>query len=179
MESTNTKRAESPLKLQKAMFTFDRSTDALHCEFSADLNLMERVLVSVEHFLKEMLTFSAINILLLSRELLVNAIVHGSNYDSGKSVTLDLNLTTDNYLQILVTDEGEGFSYQTIDMTLPKDPQRMSKRGLALVKHLSEKLEFNSKGNQVKAAVKCVYTSSLGGDNSAEHKPAESGGHKR
>jgi anti-sigma regulatory factor (Ser/Thr protein kinase) len=54
---------------------------------------------------------------------------------------------------VTVEDEGPGFNYGAVRMSLPDDPRRLQNRGYVLIKSLSEKLEFNDRGNCVTAYV--------------------------
>jgi serine/threonine-protein kinase RsbW len=46
---------------------------------------------------------------------------------------------------------GDGFDYTCLpDPTLPENIERTHGRGIFLMNHLADKLEFNDKGNQLK-----------------------------
>lgn len=50
-----------------------------------------------------------------------------------------------------VEDEGEGFDYTDLDLSIPEDPRKIKRRGLILINACSEKIEFNRPGNLVTA----------------------------
>ncbi|MDD4494186.1 MAG: ATP-binding protein [Eubacteriales bacterium] len=91
-------------------------------------------------------------------ELLINAIVHGNKCQLDKSVGLTLFQTDNKYLGIMVEDEGGGFNHQCLTENCNiecscLDEAKETGRGMLIVKHLSEKLSYNEKGNKVTALV--------------------------
>jgi anti-sigma regulatory factor (Ser/Thr protein kinase) len=82
-------------------------------------------------------------------ELLVNAIHHGNSKDFSKKVTIGHMVDREKTV-ISIMDEGEGFTPDKIpDPTLPENLIRDCGRGLYIVSHYTDKLEFNEKGNRV------------------------------
>ncbi|MGQ1947366.1 ATP-binding protein [Geofilum sp. OHC36d9] len=79
-----------------------------------------------------------------------NAILHGNRGDKSKHVVIDYEVN-DSDLVFVIKDEGNGFNYQNLpDPTLPENIERTSGRGVFLMKHLADDLEFNECGNNVK-----------------------------
>lgn len=79
-----------------------------------------------------------------------NAILHGNRGDKSKHVVIDYEVN-DSDLVFVIKDEGEGFNYQNLpDPTLPENIERTNGRGVFLMKHLADELEFNECGNNVK-----------------------------
>jgi len=89
-------------------------------------------------------------ILISTVEAVNNAILHGNKGDSNKMVKVDF--TADgNYFNVTVTDEGEGFEYSNLpDPTDPKNIENLHGRGVFLMRNLSDEIEFNDSGNEVK-----------------------------
>lgn len=89
-------------------------------------------------------------ILISTVEAVNNAILHGNKGDSRKLVKVDF--TADgNYFNVTVTDEGEGFEYSNLpDPTDPKNIENLHGRGVFLMRNLSDEIEFNDSGNEVK-----------------------------
>jgi serine/threonine-protein kinase RsbW len=89
-------------------------------------------------------------ILISTVEAVNNAILHGNKGDSSKMVKVDF--TADgNYFNVTVTDEGEGFEYSNLpDPTDPKNIENLHGRGVFLMRNLSDEIEFNDSGNEVK-----------------------------
>jgi anti-sigma regulatory factor (Ser/Thr protein kinase) len=91
-------------------------------------------------------------LLIVIRELLANAIVHGCASDGTKMVRLSISYE-DNRFEVEADDAGEGFDYESLDLRLPDDPITLSRRGLLIVHELSEELAFKGRGNRARAVV--------------------------
>ena len=90
------------------------------------------------------------NILVAVTESVNNAIQHGNRLDKNKSVTLQL-LPDENAVTFVITDEGPGFDYQNLpDPTAPENVSKPNGRGIFLMKHLVDKLDFENNGSTVK-----------------------------
>ncbi|MBX2944477.1 MAG: ATP-binding protein [Cyclobacteriaceae bacterium] len=89
------------------------------------------------------------NIMIAVTEAVNNAIKHGNAGDSLKNVYLSLMLN-DNLLKFVVKDEGEGFNYHNLpDPTAPENIEKPGGRGIFLMKHLSDEVEFKDGGKVV------------------------------
>ena len=89
-------------------------------------------------------------ILLAVVEGVNNAIIHGNRADKSKHVIIDYEVN-DSDLVFVIQDEGKGFDYKRLpDPTLPGNIELTSGRGVYLMKHLADVLEFNEIGNHVK-----------------------------
>lgn len=89
------------------------------------------------------------NILIAVTEAVNNAIQHGNANDTTKSVRLDV-LFNEGEIQFKILDEGLGFDYKNLpDPTAPENIERENGRGIFLMEALSDKIEFNEKGNEV------------------------------
>jgi anti-sigma regulatory factor (Ser/Thr protein kinase) len=85
------------------------------------------------------------------RELLMNALDHGNQRETGRWIQCVVEQTSPGRFTVEVEDEGPGFDYRALDMTLPDNPARVTRRGFVLVGALCDRVEFNEKGNRVKA----------------------------
>lgn len=82
-------------------------------------------------------------------ELLVNAISHGNNKDITKKVVVGHTVDHEKTV-VSIMDEGEGFLPASIpDPTLPENLIKPCGRGLFIVKHYVDSIEYNKKGNRV------------------------------
>lgn len=89
------------------------------------------------------------NILIAVTEAVNNAIQHGNANDTTKNVRLDV-LFNEGEIQFKILDEGLGFDYKNLpDPTAPENIERENGRGIFLMQALSDKIEFNEKGNEV------------------------------
>jgi len=90
-------------------------------------------------------------------ELLVNAIVHGNNKDHSKKVIIGHLIDQDKAV-VSVLDEGCGFDISGVpDPTLPENLEKPCGRGLFIVKHYVESIEFNTIGNRVTVIKKNLF----------------------
>jgi serine/threonine-protein kinase RsbW len=89
------------------------------------------------------------NIMIAVTESVNNAIMHGNKNDKSKNVTLSLSLNQ-NIINFTVIDEGNGFDFQNLpDPTSPENIDKPSGRGIFLMKHLSDEVNFKNAGSMV------------------------------
>jgi serine/threonine-protein kinase RsbW len=89
------------------------------------------------------------NIMIAVTEAVNNAIKHGSNNDSSKSVQLSLSLD-DSTIKFRVEDDGPGFNFDNLpDPTSPENLEKPGGRGIFLMKHLSDEVDFKDGGRVV------------------------------
>lgn len=89
------------------------------------------------------------NIMIAVTEAVNNAIKHGNANNSSKNVFLSLTLN-DNLLKFVIKDEGTGFEYNNLpDPTAPENLEKPGGRGIFLMKHLSDEVEFTENGKTV------------------------------
>lgn len=89
------------------------------------------------------------NIMIAVTESVNNAILHGNKGDKSKSVDLQLKLE-DNTIRFTVEDEGEGFQYDELpDPTAPENLENPGGRGIFLMKHLCDEVNFKEDGRVV------------------------------
>ena len=85
-----------------------------------------------------------------------NAIVHGNKLQKDKDVVVEYDITEKEIL-FQISDSGNGFDYSNLpDPTTPENIERTHGRGIFLMNHLSDKLEFNEPGNMVKMVFNLV-----------------------
>ncbi len=78
-----------------------------------------------------------------------NAIVHGNKLDISKKVQVEY-LINDTTVQFTIIDEGKGFNFNDIpDPTLPENIEKTHGRGIFLMNHLADKIEFENNGSKV------------------------------
>jgi serine/threonine-protein kinase RsbW len=95
-------------------------------------------------------------ILVSVMEAVNNAILHGNKSDPGKAVDIEISFESDE-LNIRVTDEGPGFRPDKVpDPTTPENIEELNGRGIYLMSHLADKIEYSKKGNSVKMTFKNI-----------------------
>jgi len=89
-------------------------------------------------------------VLVAVMEAVNNAINHGNKRDEDKVVDVCFE-KEDDTLIVTVSDEGTGFRPELIpDPTKPENIEKISGRGVFLMRNLSDGIEFNDEGNSVK-----------------------------
>jgi serine/threonine-protein kinase RsbW len=89
------------------------------------------------------------NIMIAITEAVNNAIKHGNQGDSSKNVSLSLSLN-ETQIMFRIEDEGTGFDYDNLpDPTSPENLEKPGGRGIFLMKHLSDEVEFKDGGRIV------------------------------
>lgn len=92
------------------------------------------------------------NIMIAVTEAVNNAIKHGNQNNSSKNVSLSLSLE-EGLIRFRVEDEGVGFDYSHLpDPTAPENLEKPGGRGIFLMKHLSDEVNFKEKGKIVELA---------------------------
>ena len=89
------------------------------------------------------------NIMIAVTEAVNNAIKHGNQGQSTKNVGLALSLE-EGLIKFKVEDEGGGFDFQNLpDPTAPENLEKPGGRGIFLMKHLSDEVDFKEGGRVV------------------------------
>jgi serine/threonine-protein kinase RsbW len=89
------------------------------------------------------------NILVALTEAVNNAIHHGNSGNPEKMVHLTYE-AGENELCFIVRDEGPGFNFQALpDPTDPENIDKPNGRGVFLMKHLADEIEFKDNGSTV------------------------------
>lgn len=94
------------------------------------------------------------NILIAVTEAVNNAINHGNRQNPEKKVHLSFVERADR-LSFSVQDEGDGFDPSALpDPTDPENLEKISGRGVFLMKHLADEVEFSENGTRVEMIFK-------------------------
>lgn len=89
------------------------------------------------------------NIMIAVTESVNNAIKHGNREDEKKTVELSMELQ-DSRIKFFVRDEGRGFDFDNLaDPTAPENIEKPGGRGIFLMKHLSDEIQFYDDGRSV------------------------------
>lgn len=82
-------------------------------------------------------------------EALANAIVYGNGEDPGKVVRIRVELLRD-AVRVTIADDGDGFDPAALpDPTRHEHLLRDTGRGLYVIRHLVDGVDFNAKGNAI------------------------------
>jgi serine/threonine-protein kinase RsbW len=90
------------------------------------------------------------NILIALTEAVNNAINHGNRQNPQKQVDIEFFSNGDKSLHFVVKDQGEGFDYEHLpDPTDPANLEKISGRGVFLMRNLADEVEFRDNGATV------------------------------
>ena len=128
------------------------SDDSLSIIVVSEASRIPLILERVARFARRQGVWDSDGLLLVVRELLMNAIQHGNGSDMARTAMIRV-ARRGGLFEVQVDDEGEGFDYESLVLGLPEDPQSLTKRGLVLVNELSEDLTFERGGSRVRAIV--------------------------
>ena len=85
------------------------------------------------------------------REALANAIIHGNKAEPKKRVQLDCYHESDGSLLLVVQDEGQGFDPNAVrDPTHSENLIRPSGRGIYMIKHFMDDVEYHKGGRELR-----------------------------
>jgi serine/threonine-protein kinase RsbW len=130
------------------MFLVSKGSELLEICFSATLENVDTASKETKRFLAAAgIQGDTFDILLVMREGLTNAVIHGSQMNKQKSVKYRINFER-HFLTMEIEDEGSGFDWRT---QLGKKQSYTSDRGrgLAIMKEHFEDVRFNDKGNSL------------------------------
>lgn len=88
------------------------------------------------------------NIMVSVTECVSNAIIHGNKENAKNLVMLELRFY-DDQIKFIIEDEGEGYDYHHLsDPTSPENLEKTGGRGVFLMKHLCDEVEFENNGSK-------------------------------
>jgi anti-sigma regulatory factor (Ser/Thr protein kinase) len=128
------------------------SEDSLYLTVVSETLRVPIVLERVAQFARRQGLGDSDKLLLVVRELLINAIVHGNGSFPSKLALVRV-ARRGRYFEVQIDDEGEGFDYESLVLGLPEDPHDLTNRGLLIVHELSEELVFERGGSRIRAIV--------------------------
>lgn len=83
-------------------------------------------------------------------EALVNAMKHGNKMNAASTIGITAQLKKDT-LELTIKDRGEGFDHQKLsDPTQKENIDKLSGRGVHLMKNLMDTVEFFDKGSGIR-----------------------------
>ncbi len=115
----------------------------------ADLENVNRICSEISAWLTEHdLSDHFFPLELLVREAFNNAVIHGSQMDSSRTVRMEFSRDGDHF-SLKVQDDGPGFDWESLLQTDMVGVINEHGRGLTLYQLYADQVKFNEKGNQV------------------------------
>lgn len=121
--------------------------------FPSQTEYVESSLVRASYFLHDLDESERDKGLLVLRELLLNAVIHGNRNNKDKKVHWSITFLPQGGMEIAVEDEGKGFNYEKVEKLIPENPRSITKRGYMLIHALSSDVRFNQAGNQIRVFI--------------------------
>ncbi len=88
------------------------------------------------------------NVLIAVTEAFNNAIIHGHGLDKSKNVSVSV-AKSDSEICFTVTDSGAGFDFDNVDdPTAPSNIEKENGRGIYLMRHLADRVEYENGGRE-------------------------------
>ena len=122
--------------------------ESLLLYFPASLKNIDYVITEIEKFLvQKKFDEFLFEVILGSREALINAVLYGCESNQDKKVKVELRIKSDQLI-IEVEDQGKGFDWQShLEKVLPD--KETSGRGIYIMKTYFNKLFYNKAGNRL------------------------------
>lgn len=123
---------------------------AIEFELSSEPNLIFQVIQNCRHFfINDISELAFIDLNILLREMLMNAMRHGNKFDINRKVRCVIRHLGLKRFQVIVEDQGDGFDYSLFKMKNPSPSEPFKARGFILINALSDRIEFNTRGNRI------------------------------
>lgn len=93
------------------------------------------------------------DIVLVSRELIINALVHGNRLSLDKIVALEVERNENCHFNITVEDDGTGFNTSSVGaLYSTREPGRTA-HGYEIITSIAREVTFNDAGNRVMVCI--------------------------
>lgn len=134
------------------MIVLSATDEYVLLKFQSDITFVDVAVEIIRNVLEYLAVEDPTNVLLVSRELLKNAVVHGNQNDRDKEVVLRLFRIAQDRFRLEVEDSGQGIGLRNIQTTMleQEQPDRRGEKsghGLTIINRLSEQVFFNETGN--------------------------------
>lgn len=148
--------------ISSALFSTVMDGGSITFRLVSDLTFVHPTLRLAANFAVQFGAKDTSRICIALRELLSNAIVHGNQNVPERMVDCTVEPWSDGQFKITVRDEGEGFDYESLDLTLTDNPWNIRNRGYILLNRVCKGLKFNALGNEVTALVSGAESIGMG-----------------
>jgi anti-sigma regulatory factor (Ser/Thr protein kinase) len=125
------------------------SPESLLLRFDSDITFVDYAVSIVDDLLTHQGVSDPTNVLIVVRELLKNAVVHGNRNDTAKPVTIRLQRLNGGRCRVEAEDDGVGFDASALGSAFHECSRAQERRGYSLIRALAERIEFNDSGNRV------------------------------
>jgi anti-sigma regulatory factor (Ser/Thr protein kinase) len=137
-----------------AVIQLSVATGDLLLKFHSDITFVHVAVEMIRNVLEYMNVDDPTNVLLVSRELLKNAVVHGNQNNRDKEVFYWLSRIGQDRFKLEVEDGGPGVKAANNETAVKNVEKLLSGddiqgRGFTIIRSLSEQVFFNERGNKI------------------------------
>ena len=123
-------------------------------KFHSDITFVQVAVEIIRTVLEYLKVADPTNVLLVSRELIKNAVVHGNQNDRSKEVVYRISRLAQDRFELEVQDSGSGISLNRSESTTKQRANRLDSdethgRGFTIISSLSDQVSFNEQGNKI------------------------------
>jgi serine/threonine-protein kinase RsbW len=137
------------MSLKQNIFKVHKADDSIRFTFSSTMINIDDVVEQTSLYLQQKSNSIATDLFsvnLVLREALTNAVRHGNQGDSRQNVRFVLTIVNNEYMELVIEDEGEGFDWKELKtQSLGEDEDHG--RGLIIMKTYFNKVSYNDRGN--------------------------------
>ena len=136
------------------MILLSASDDYLLLKFRSDITFVDVAVQTIGNLLEHFGIEDPTNILLVTRELLKNAVVHGNHNNKNKEVVFRLFRISQDRFRLEIEDSGQGGGLRHLRTTGKVRESRdrggeAGGRGFTIINNLSEQVLFSETGNRI------------------------------
>jgi len=133
---------------------FTAADECLLLKFQSDITFVDVAVEIIRNVLEYLAIEDPTNVLLVSRELLKNAVVHGNQNDRCKEVVFQLFRIGPDRFRVEVEDSGTGFAPENSKSKERRKRQvdgrpETSGHGFAIINSLCEQVLLDKKGSKI------------------------------
>lgn len=133
------------------MFTLRVKDSGISYELCSRKSLVEPIIKDACLFLERLGCKCISGFKIVARELLFNAIEHGSLNSNKSKINFTIKpVDKIGLFEITIQDQGNGFEFQHLNLSQkPLDPRNIENRGYFLINEIAEEIQFKEGGAHV------------------------------
>jgi anti-sigma regulatory factor (Ser/Thr protein kinase) len=139
---------------QEIMLAHTQDSPRFSAVLPSSVSIVPSTLEAVGCFAGRCGSTECYGLLIVTRELLMNAIVHGNRRDASKETRIVILSLGPDLFDIVVKDEGAGFDYSVVLGSIIAHPRPLRSCGYLLIDELADELEFARRGSSIRARVR-------------------------
>ncbi len=127
-------------------FEIQQNKQTLSIRCLSRIENIDKIILAITRFVQPYRNkLNIADFILVLRELVNNAYLHGNRKNSSKHIDLRL-IKKDTCISVRIKDDGAGFDWDK-ELTRDINEEQQGKRGLWILKHYCPDFNFNKQGN--------------------------------